>query len=302
MHKNITRRQFLVRTIVGTAGVCCLSKTIHAQVSTPASKAGLYVLHGTNVGKMLSAGIAKLGGWRSLVTVNKPVVLKVNAAWASSPEEGGNTNPLVIEECIRQCLAAGASEVLLPENPCSPAKEAFGRSGIEAAAKRAGGKLYQPSDQQYRKTEIPKGVSLKQAEIVSDVLDHACLVNIPVAKSHGGADLTISMKNWMGSVKDRGLWHRNNLHQCIADFSTLVKPKLIIVDATRIMLTNGPRGPGKLAFPNQIIFGTDPVAVDAYAATLFEKTPFSVKYIKIAHDMGIGCGDLSLVKVEHINV
>ena len=104
----------------------------------------------------------------------------------------------------------------------------------------------------------------------------------------------------MGSVRDRGFWHRNNLHQCIADCSTLIKPALIIVDATRIMVSNGPRGPGKLEIANQIIFGTDPVAVDAYAATLFGKDPFKVPYIQIAHDMGIGCGDLSKVDLQHL--
>jgi uncharacterized protein (DUF362 family) len=149
---------------------------------------------------------------------------------------------------------------------------------------------------------IPKGISLKEAEVVGDVLDSDCLINMPVAKHHGGAGLTISMKNWMGSVSDRGSWHRNNLHQCIADFSTLVKPNLIVVDATRIMLTNGPRGPGKMAYPDQLIFGTDPVAVDAYAATLFEKQPFSIGYIKKAHEMGTGCGNLDEVRIEHINI
>ena len=72
------------------------------------------------------------------------------------------------------------------------------------------------------------------------------------------------------------------------------------MDATRIMVTNGPRGPGRLETPNQILFGTDPVAVDAYAATLFGKEPFSIPYIQIAHDMGIGCGDLAKVDLQHL--
>ena len=105
----------------------------------------------------------------------------------------------------------------------------------------------------------------------------------------------------MGSVKDRRAWHNKGLDQCIADFSTLVRPALIVVDATRIMLTGGPRGPGTLAHPNQLVFGTDPVAVDAYAAALFKKKPFDIPHIQIAHEMGIGCGDLSKVNVEHIH-
>jgi uncharacterized protein (DUF362 family) len=302
MNTNISRRQFIIRSVLGLAGAVCLPKAIQAQVKKSSSVTALCVVHGKNIAKMLSAGIAGMGGWKAFVKPGQPVVLKVNAAWASLPEQGGNTNPVLVEEFIRQCRAAGAGEVLMPEKPCSSAKEAFKRSGIGEVAARAGGKLYAPSARDFRKIEIAKGISLKEAEVVGAVLDSECLVNMPVAKSHGGSGLTISMKNWMGSVSDRGFWHRNNLHQCIADLSTVIKPKLIIVDATRILLTNGPQGPGKLNYPDQIIFGTDPVATDAYAATLFEKQPFSIGYIKIAHEMGIGCGDLSLVKIDHIHV
>lgn len=135
---------------------------------------------------------------------------------------------------------------------------------------------------------------------VRDVLETGCLINLPVAKTHGGATLTLGLKNWMGSVRDRGFWHRSGLHQCIADFGTLVRPSLTIVDATRIMVTNGPRGPGELKTPNQIVLGTDPVAVDAYAATLFGLEPFAVPYIQIAHGLGLGCGDLAKVVVQRI--
>ncbi|MDD5482312.1 MAG: DUF362 domain-containing protein [Kiritimatiellae bacterium] len=302
MKNSITRREFIARACAGTAGIICLPGVIRAQVLQPDAKPALYVIHGKNIAGMLAAGIARMGGWKSFVKPGGRVVLKVNAAWASSPEEGGNTNPALAEECIRQCRLNGAREVLLPEKTCSPAKESFRRSGLAAAAEKSGGKLYAPAPRDFRRVKISKGVSLKEIEAVGEVLDAECLINMPVAKSHGGAGLTISMKNWMGSVNDRGFWHRNNLHQCIADCSTLIKPKLIIVDATRILLTNGPRGPGKLAYPDQIIFGTDPVAVDAYAATLFKKEPFSIRHIKIAHEMGIGCGDLSQVRIEHGNV
>jgi len=125
---------------------------------------------------------------------------------------------------------------------------------------------------------------------------------MPVAKHHRAAGVTLSMKNWLGSVQDRGAWHRNGLHQCIADFSTFIKPKLIVIDATRIMLTNGPRGPGEMANPNEIILSTDPVAADAYAATLFKKKPMEIGAIRIAHEMGIGMADPANVELVRISV
>ena len=299
MKPLISRRQFMTGLAATAVSSVCLPRMAWA-VSGSGSTSTIYVVHGVDPGGMLAAGIARLGGWGSFVKPRQNVVLKLNAAWASLPEQGGNTSPALVECCIQECLRSGAAAVVVPEKSCSSAKDAFERSGIGAAVKRSGGRMYSPERHQFQRVTIPRGVNLKEADVVRDVLEAPCLINMPVAKSHGGATLTLSMKNWMGSVSDRGYWHAHNLHQCIADFSTFIKPSLIIVDALRIMTTNGPQGPGKLAYPNQLIFGTDPVAVDAYAATLFGKQPFDVPHIKLAHDMGVGCGDLQQVRTVHV--
>ena len=126
---------------------------------------------------------------------------------------------------------------------------------------------------------------------------------MPVAKHHSAAGLTIAMKNWMGAVKDRGFWHKNDLHQCIADISMLIKPRWTIVDATRTMMDSGPQGPGKeLKTPNMIIISKDQVAADAYAAkTLFpENMASKAKYIRLAGEMGAGVADVAKMKITKI--
>jgi len=296
MEPLISRRQFVARLAATAVSSVCLPRMAWAAGSAPT----IYVVHGSDPGRMLAAGIGRLGGWAGFVKPRQNVVLKLNAAWASLPEQGGNTSPALVECFIKECLSSGASKVVVPENSCSPAKDAFERSGIGAAVRRSGGRMYSPERRHFQRVIIPRGVSLKAADVVRDVLEAPCLINMPVAKSHGGSTLTLSMKNWMGSVSDRGYWHAHNLHQCIADFSTFIKPSLIVVDALRIMTTGGPQGPGKMIYPNQLIFGTDPVAVDAYAATLFGKQPFDVLHIKLAHDMGVGCGDLQQVRIVHV--
>ncbi len=301
MNARINRRKFITGLVATAVSSVCLPRMTWAESAGGGGAATIYVVHGSDPGRMLAAGIARMGGWARFVKPRQSVTLKPNAAWASLPEQGGNTSPVLVECCIQACLHSGAAAVVVPEKSCSPAKDAFERSGISAAVKRAGGRMYSPERGHFQRVAIPRGINLKEADVVRDVLEAPCLINMPVAKSHGGATLTLSMKNWMGSVSDRGYWHKHNLHQCIADFSTLIKPSLIIVDALRIMLTNGPQGPGKLAFPNQLIFGTDPVAVDAYAATLFGKQPFDVRYIKMAHDLGVGCGELEKVAIVHVN-
>ena len=296
---SMDRRDFLKAAAAAVAAAAWRPRRLFAEEAAPVAR--VVVVKGTDLPRMMEAGIQKVGGWPAFVAAGSNVTLKVNAGWASTPEQGANTQPAMVEHCIRACLAAGAAAVALPENPCSPSAKSFEMSGIGAAAKRAGGRLYEPDDEKdFVETEIPRGRVLRQAAIARDVLEADCLINMPVAKSHNGATLTLGLKNWMGAVRDRGFWHRNGLHQCIADFSTRIRAHLTIVDATRIMVTNGPRGPGRLETPNEILFGTDPVAVDACAATLFQKQPFDIPHIRIAHEAGLGCGDLAQVAVERI--
>lgn len=298
--KNFRRRTFLQSA--ATVATATAIGAVAQGAETPA--ATVVVVHGKDIAKMLAEGIAKLGGWSAFVKPGAKVALKPNVAWNSTPEQGGNTHPDLVKACVSAVASTGASKITIPENTCHPEKATFKASGVEEALKGTQARLYRPAKEDYRKVDIPKGKTVKSASIPGDILDCDCLINMPVAKSHSATVLTLSMKNWMGSVTndDRRGWHRDGLHQCIADFSTFIKPKLVIIDATRIMLTKGPQGPGELDHPNEIILSTDPVAADAYAATLFKHEPFDIGYIKIAHEMGIGCGDLKKVKIERIEV
>ena len=296
--RSIPRREFL-KTSAAAAALALVPQRLLAADAPAAPR--VVAVHGTDIPLMLKTGIAALGGWAAFVKPGSRVTLKPNAGWASTPEQGANTHPVLVEETIRACLAAGATAVTIPENSCSPAKVAFEMSGIGAAAARAGARLYEPDDEKdFQNVKIPRGLQLQEADVVRDVLATDCLINMPVAKTHSGARLTLGMKNWMGAIRDRGFWHRHGLHQCIADFSTVVRAHLTIVDAIRIMVAKGPRGPGPLEYPNQLVFGTDPVTVDAYAATLFQLDPFSIPHIQLAHDMGIGCGDLAKADIQHL--
>ena len=267
------------------------------------SQATVVVVHGKDLAKMLDLGVAKLGGWSVFIHKGDKVAIKPNVAWYSTPAQGGNTAPELVRECVLQAEKAGASKIDIPENPCAPERKAFPQSGVEDALKGTKGRLFRPDARSgYRAVAVPKGKICKTAEVPNEILDADCLINMPVAKHHGGATLTLSMKNWMGAIsnKTRRGWHREGLHQCIADFSTFLKPKLVVIDASRIMLDHGPQGPGTLAYPDEIILSTDPVAADAYAATLFKHKPFDIGYIKLGHEMGVGCGDLSKVNLVRI--
>ena len=292
--QTVKRRSFL-KTAAAAATVTAMPAAAQEKAAPT-----VIVVHGTDIPKMLAAGIAKLGGWDAFIKPGMKVALKPNVAWNSTPEQGGNTHPDLVKACVLAAQEKGAAKITIPENTCDPEDKSFKASGVEDTLKGTKARLYRPAKADYKTVDIPDGKTLKTADVPKDILECDCLINMPVAKSHGGATLTIAMKNWMGSVSDRQVWHREGLHQCIADFCTFIKPKITIIDATRIMLTKGPRGPGDLDHPHELILSTDPVAADAYAATLFKKAPFDIGYIKIGHEMGIGCGDLEKVKIERI--
>ncbi len=107
------------------------------------------------------------------------------------------------------------------------------------------------------------------------ILQSDVFINVPVLKSHGGARLTVAMKNLMGIVWDRGEWHANDLHQCIADFTSYRKPDLNVVDAYNVMMRHGPRGVSTADVVNlqSQLLSTDLVTADAVAAKLFGLEP-----------------------------
>ncbi len=284
MRMKCTRREFFAHVALGAGALCALTRS----EAEDGEKSKIFAITGKDPARMLAMGFEKLGGLNRFVKTGSRVVIKPNAAWAAGPDAGANTTPELFAACISACRKTGASQVLSPENPCSKAKEAFGMSGLEEAAAKAGGRLFLPSD--FKPTTIPRGKRMTEAMIPTEILENDCLINMPAAKSHGASKLTLSMKNWMGSVKDRGFMHRNDLHQCIVDLSTKITPTFVIIDAMRIMLSGGPRGPGKLAYPGQLIFSTDFVAADAYAATLFKCDPMSIPYIRLADEAGLGEG------------
>jgi len=135
-------------------------------------------------------------------------------------------------------------------------------------------------------------------------LESDVFINVPVLKHHGGAGITIGMKNLMGIVWERRWWHDNNLHQCIADFASYRKPDLTVVDAFNVMMKNGPRGISIADVVNMksLLVGKDIVAIDAAAAKLFGQDPSQVDFINKAYAMGLGNKNLEQLNIKRIKL
>jgi uncharacterized protein (DUF362 family) len=273
--------------------------------SVPLSPVDLVVARGGDPEEMARRALAAYGGMQTFVPKGASVVVKPNICVAyHTYEYAATTNPWLVSALVKLALEAGASRVQVFDFPFGgSAQEAYVRSGIEEQVLAAGGEMMPMPDFKFVSTELPAGVDLKRTKAFKDALEADVLIDVPIAKHHGSARLTLGMKNLMGLVLDRGAIHYN-LGQRIADLASLFRPELTVVDAIRMLMRHGPSG-GNLDDVKKmdtIIVSPDIVAADSYATTLFGLQPGDIEYIKAASRMGLGVSELDSLKIEEIAV
>lgn len=259
----------------------------------------LIIAEGTDPNSLIEKGFNALGGIGRLVKEGSSVVIKPNFSVPRKPEEAATTNPLLVAAVVKLCLAAGAKEVKVIDYPFG-GPQCLINSGIKAAVETAGGQAFNTNAQSYYTEVDMGGTILKNVLFSKDVLDADVLINFPILKHHMMAKITMSLKNMMGLVWDRGQFHRTDLHQAIAELNAYRKPDLIILDATRGIIDHGPTGPGTIKEWNQVVFGVDPVAVDVYGANLFGLQPTEINYITAAAKLGVGEIDSQKLAIEKV--
>jgi len=260
---------------------------------------------------MLQRMLAEMGGISKFVKNGDRVVLKPNIGWNRTPEQAANTNPQLVGEMVKQCLAAGAKEVLVFDHTCSDWQKAYAMSGIEDAVTNAGGKMVPGNDKSYYvAVDLPKGVKITSTTIHKILMDCDVWFNIPVLKHHSGAKMTAAMKNYMGIVWDRQILHKTDLQQGIADINSWSKkPALHIVDAYRVVKANGPQGttPDDVVTLKALFASADPIAVDTASGKFFNQVRPDITLDDISHigkgqALGLGTMNLDAVNVKRITI
>ena len=270
------------------------------------AKYDLVAVMGGTPDAMFDLGIQELGGMGVFVQKGQKVLVKPNIGWDVIPELAANTNPLLVKRIIEHCFKAGAKEVYVFDHTCDNWVNTYKNSGIEKAAKSAGAKVVPGnSENYYQAIQIPAGVKLKTAKVHEILLETDVFINVPVLKDHNSTRMTACLKNTMGIVWDRGYWHSNDLHQCIADYALFEKkPALNVVDCYNVMVKHGPQGVSKedvVQMKSQIL-STDWVAGDAAAAKMLGVDPQKIDYIPIAHKMGLGNMNLEALNIKRIKM
>ncbi|GHS97763.1 hypothetical protein AGMMS50276_18380 [Synergistales bacterium] len=304
------RREFLKKTAaLGLgAGVMFLPRGLRgavsaAQAAEEAARPDLVALRGGSSAAMFDKGIALLGGMTRFVKKGQTVVIKPNMSWDLPEELGPNTPPALVANVVRHCLDAGAKRVYVMDHSIEYWESSLAASGIGAAIKSSGG-VYAPSDgaKYYQNVDVKGASKLSATQIHETLLESDVMISVPVLKHHGGAGVSIAMKNLMGCVWNRREYHSLGLQECIADFLRARKPDLSVVDAYRVVVRNGPRGgsPDDVVEMKAQIISPDPVAADAAGARMLNREPSGVGHIKLAAAAGFGELDLTKLKIERV--
>jgi uncharacterized protein (DUF362 family) len=247
--------------------------------------------------------VAALGGMSRFVPDGANVVIKPNICVSyRTYEYAATTNPWVVGALVKMAFEAGARSVKVMDSPFGgTAEEAYRMSGIQQEVEAAGGEMVIPASFALQKVDLPGAVYLKSAKIYEDILNADVLINAPIAKDHGMARLTLSMKNLMGVVQDRPTLHAD-FGNALTDLNFRIHSTLVVVDAVRILTYGGPQGGDLNAVQklDTVIASTDVVAADAYASTLFNMQPDELDYVWVGNARGLGRSDINNLSIAEV--
>lgn len=265
----------------------------------------LAVAHGADRSRTVPAALDALGGMARFVGPGDRVVLKVNAAFAAPPSLSATTHPDMVQTVARLCLAAGAAEVVVTDNPINDPDACFTLSGIATAAKAAGAKVILPAPALFQPLSLPGGRLIKRWPVLLEPLTRADrLIGLAPIKDHHRSGASMTMKNWYGLLGGRRNIFHQEIHTIITELAQLVRPTLVILDGTATMFSNGPTGGSlsDLKATNTVIAGTDQVAVDTWGAQVLQRPLTSLPHIEKAAAAGVGTTDVEALAPALITV
>jgi uncharacterized protein (DUF362 family) len=252
--------------------------------------------------QLTEQAVATLGGMSRFVKRGDVVWIKPNIGWDRTPELGANTNPDVVATLVRLCLDAGAKVVKVGDNPCDLPQKAYASSGIADAARKAGAQVVFLDRDRFREMDI-KGERVKTIPVYPEIVESDVVINVPIAKHHVLATATLCMKNYMGVIENRRVFHQD-IPTCLADITRFMRPSLCLLDCTRVMLAHGPKGGNieDVAVRLTLAAGTDIVALDAFGAEMLGRKPSDIGSIVKGHQVGLGTMDYRSLQPKEITL
>ena len=239
----------------------------------------------------LRMALKSLGGIGTFIKKGDRVLLKVNAAFASPAMLSATTHPAIITEMTKLCFRAGATSVVVTDNPINDPASCFTLTGIADAARSAGARVLLPREDLFSPLTVKDAKLIRNWPVLyKPFTDITKVIGMAPLKDHHRSGASMIMKNWYGLLGGRRNIFHQDIHSIIMELAMMVKPSLVILDATTSMMTNGPTGGSlsDLKNTNTMIVSTDQVAADAFGASLLGRSLDELPFIGKAEAAGIG--------------
>jgi uncharacterized protein (DUF362 family) len=303
MENYMKRRDFMVNTSMGLIGLSLMPIPDVQKLLASTIPDAVWVENGEPE-ELVWVALKEYGGIQRFISKGDVVVIKPNIGWDRPPELAANTNPLVVRELVKQCYEAGAKKVRIFDRTCNNPRRCYRNSQIEKYAKEVGAEVVHVRNYRFVNVSIPNGEMVKQWPIYRDYLEADKVINVPIAKHHGLATVTLGMKNLMGVMGEK----RNEIHSYfeikLTDIVSAILPTLTVIDAYRILLRNGPTGgnPKDVALKKTVIVSDCTVTADILALDLFDHKLEDVPYIETAYKRGLAKYNLKKLNLRKIDL
>ncbi len=296
------RREFIDFSIKTAAGLALFGGSV---LSLPSGQSAQVVkVTGGEPAELFQAALRAYGGMKRFISPGDVVVVKPNIGWDRRPEFAANTNPELVAEVVKACFEAGAKKVKVFDYTCNNPRRCYVNSGIEAAVKPLGADIFNVRSFKFKKVRLPEGELVKEWPIYQDYLEADKVINVPIAKHHSMARVTLGLKNLMGVMgDDRGKLH-NHFSKKLIDVDMHLLPTLTIIDAYRILVRNGPVG-GNLAdvrLTKTLIMSDCTVSADLAALDLFGRKLDEIGYLQEAYRRNLNKYDREKLHIHEISL
>jgi len=252
-----------------------------------------------------------IGGIKKLIPKElsrATVLLKPNVCLPHKSKNGTITSHTFIDALCEYLLNQGVKKVIIADHTLQDKKRFKNIELNQVAAKYPKVKLILANEQRYYEHVEVEGKVLKTTETLKLLKKVDLFINLPAAKHHSAANVSLAIKNLMGLVWDRSVFHTElDLAQAIGDLALAIRPQLNIVDASRVLLNGGPTGPGPVITENRLFASTDMLAVDSIVASRYNfggksVSPDEIPHLWASYQNGIGEIDLQKIQLEKLKV
>jgi len=251
----------------------------------------------------------RLADYTQTLSLDAATLLKINISWQHY-YPACSTTPWQLEGVIKTLKADGYGELIPTHNGTvvvdphegainnkhTVVEDKYGLQSVYLDYPPVKWIDYKPKAKMLVLDDIfPEGIQIPEMFIGKNI------VHMPTVKTHVFTTMTGAMKNAFGGLLNRKRhWTHSVIHETLVDLLAIqheIHPGVFAVtDGTFAGDGPGPRAMRWHA-KNVIIAGADQVAVDAVAARLMGFDPLTIGYIRIAHEMGLGIGDMDSIEV-----